>query len=114
MAKLERSPSDEALHRARIKGKRARYAAELLEAERGKAMARAVDRAKEFQDLAGEHQDAYVAEERIRAFATESRSRAALAAGILVGRQRARREHAAAALPKAWAKLDDAAAKAFD
>jgi CHAD domain-containing protein len=114
MAKLERSPSDEALHRARIKGKRARYAAELLEPERGKAMARVVDRAKDFQDVAGEHQDAHVAEERIRAFATESRSRATLAAGILVGRQRACREQAAAALPKAWAKLDDAAAKAFD
>jgi CHAD domain-containing protein len=113
MAALNDSPSDEALHRARIKGKRARYAAELLEPARGKAMTRLVERAKQFQDVAGEHQDAVVAEGRIRDLAAGSRAPAALAAGILVGRQVARRRRASAALPKAWARLDEAAAKAW-
>jgi CHAD domain-containing protein len=114
MAKLEDDPSDEALHKARIRGKRARYAAELLEDELGKGGARLISRAKRFQDVAGEHQDAVVAEERIRKLAGGNRSgRTALAAGILVGRQRERRRLAAEALPKAWARLDDAAAKVW-
>ncbi len=113
MAGLDGSHSDEALHRARIKGKRARYAAELLEPVRGKAMSRLVERAKEFQEVAGEHQDAVVAEEWIRELAAGSRSPAALAAGILVGRQRERRREASAALPNAWARLDEAAVKAW-
>ena len=113
MAKLDSAPSDEALHRVRIKGKRARYAAELLEPVRGKAMSRLVERAKEFQDVAGEHQDAVVAEDRIRELVAGSRAPAALAAGLLVGRQVERRRRAAAALPKAWARLDEAAAKAW-
>ena len=41
------------------------------------------------------------------------RGQLALAAGILVGRQVERRRRASAGLPKAWAKLDEAAAKAW-
>lgn len=114
MKKLESSPSDETLHRVRIKGKRARYAAELLEPEHGKRMSRFVEQAKKFQDVAGEHQDAVVADQQIRGLVADSRSApAALAAGILVGRQRERRRRASEALPGAWAKLDQAAAKAW-
>jgi CHAD domain-containing protein len=108
MRKVEDTPSDEALHKARIKGKRARYAAELVEDELGKPAARLVVRAKAFQDVAGEHQDAVVAEERIRKLVEGSRSqRAVLAAGILIGRQRERRRRAARELPTAWARLDE-------
>ena len=108
MREVDEAPSDEALHKARIKGKRARYAAELVEDELGKPAARLVSRAKAFQDVAGEHQDAVVAEERIRALVDGSRSQpAVLAAGILIGRQRERRRRAAAALPSAWARLDE-------
>jgi hypothetical protein len=58
--------------------------------------------------VAGEHQDAVVAEERIRGLVAASRSqRAVLAAGILIGRQRERRRRAAAELPRAWARLDE-------
>jgi len=113
MAELSDSPSDEALHRARIKGKRARYAAELLEPVRGKAMTRLVEQAKQFQDVAGEHQDAVVAENRIRELAAGTPAATALAAGILVGRQAERRRRASSGLPKAWARLDEAAAKAW-
>ncbi len=67
MRQVEEEPTDEAIHQARIKGKRARYAAELLEDELGKPGAKLLAAAKEFQDAAGEHHDAVVAEARIRA-----------------------------------------------
>jgi CHAD domain-containing protein len=114
MDELEAEPSDKAVHRARIKGKRARYAAELLEDELGKAGKRLISAAKAFQDVAGEHQDAVVAEDRIRKLLRGKRSqRSALAAGILIARERERRARAAAELPDAWAHLDKAAAEAW-
>jgi CHAD domain-containing protein len=114
MAELAAEPSDEAVHRARIKGKRARYAAELVENDLGKAGSRLISATKRFQDVAGEHQDSVVAEDRIRALLGGTRSqRLALAAGILVGRERERRARAAAALPDAWGAVEQAAAKAW-
>ena len=114
MDELAAEPSDKAVHRARIKGKRARYAAELLEDELGSAGKRLISAAKTFQDVAGEHQDAVVAEERIRNLLREKQSqRTALAAGILVARERERRASAVAELPVAWDRLDKAAAKAW-
>jgi CHAD domain-containing protein len=114
MDELAAEPSDEAVHRARIKGKRARYAAELLEDELGGAGKPLISTAKKFQDVAGEHQDAVVAEERVRKLLRGKRSqRSALAAGILIARERERRAQAAAELPDAWDRLDKAAAKAW-
>jgi CHAD domain-containing protein len=114
MDELAATPSDEALHRARIKGKRARYAAELVEDDLGRAGSRLISATKKFQDVAGEHQDAVVAEDRIRALLRSTRSqRLALAAGIVVGRERERRARAAAALPDAWRRVEQAAAKVW-
>jgi CHAD domain-containing protein len=114
MRRVEAEPSDEAVHRARIKGKRARYAAELLEDDLGSAGKRLISAAKRFQDVAGEHQDAVVAEERIRKLLHGKRSqRTALAAGILIAGERERRARASAELPDAWNSLDKAAAKAW-
>jgi CHAD domain-containing protein len=114
MRRVEAEPSDEAVHRARIKGKRARYAAELLEDDLGSAGKRLISAAKRFQDVAGEHQDAVVAEERIRKLLHGKRSqRTALAAGILIAGERERRARASAELPDAWHSLDKAAAKAW-
>jgi len=67
MHAVDEEPSDEAIHQARITGKRARYATELLEDELGKPGAKLLAAAKDFQDAAGEHHDAVVAEARIRA-----------------------------------------------
>jgi CHAD domain-containing protein len=104
----------EALHKARIRGKRARYALELLEDQLGKPAARAVERLKRFQDVAGEHQDAVVAEQRIRDLVGGTRSaKGALAGGILIGRQRERRHRAQDELPQAWSRVDDAVAKVW-
>ena len=114
MKKLADEPSDENTHGARIKSKRARYAAELVEDDLGKAAGSLIASAKRFQDVAGEFQDAVVADQQIRALVLGERSeRAALAAGILVGRQRERRRRAAAGLPASWARLEKAAAKAW-
>jgi CHAD domain-containing protein len=114
MKQVEEEPTDDAIHKARIKGKRARYATELLEDELGKPGAKLIAVAKEFQDAAGEHHDAVVAEARIRALLRGVRAqRTALAAGILVNRQRTRREKAAEALPQAWRRYEQAARKVW-
>ncbi len=110
--KLDDDPSDEALHQVRIKGKRARYAAELARPGAGKRVGRFVERAKGFQDVAGEHQDAVVAEESFRALA-ESDATLALVAGRLVEQQRIRKHEARAAFPKAWKKLERAGRRAW-
>ena len=110
---LPKRPADDQLHRVRIETKRARYAAELAEPELKKAGARFVRRAKVLQDVIGEHQDACVAEERIRELALRGGSRTALAAGRLVERQRARKQAARRAFPAAWRDLDKAGRSAF-
>src|SRR5262249_38293289 len=66
MRTVEEDPTDDAIHEARKEGKRTRYAAELLEDELGKRGAKLLSAAKDFQDAAGEYQDAVVAEARVR------------------------------------------------
>jgi CHAD domain-containing protein len=112
--KLGPDSSDEELHRARILGKRARYTAELAEPEVGKPARRFVERAKAFQDVLGAHQDAIVAEARLRGLLGEAPgSGAAFAAGRLVERERARRREARAELPEAWRALERSARAAW-
>ncbi len=107
MRALGDEPSDAELHAIRIRGKRARYAAELAEAAIGKPATRFIRTARLFQDVLGEHQDAVVAEQRLRRLVAETGSRwAAFAAGRLVERQRARRQAARAALPDIRKKLE--------
>ncbi len=100
--KLGKNPSDDELHDLRITAKRARYSAEAAGGENA-----FIRRAKEFQDVLGDHQDAAVAEERIRDLVARVRGtgRTALAAGRLIERQRARRAVSRAAWPKAWKRL---------
>lgn len=93
--KLPAVPSDDDLHTLRIHAKRARYSAELAEASK-----KYVDALKELQDVIGDHQDAVVAEERLR---KASRAAVAIAAGRLIERERARRRERRLAYPKAVA-----------
>jgi CHAD domain-containing protein len=112
--RLPSEPSDEDLHRIRIKGKRARYAAELAEGATGKPAARFVKQAKRFQDVIGEHQDAVVASQRLRELRRSARGAStAFVLGRLVERQHRRRLRARANLPKAWTKLERAGRKAW-
>jgi CHAD domain-containing protein len=106
--------SDAALHRLRIKGKRARYAAELAQATIGPPAARYLRQLQRLQDLLGEHQDAVVAEARLRQFAADtSNLRAMLTLGLLIERQCEHRRSARAALPNVWAKVRDRGQRAL-
>jgi len=106
--------TDEELHAVRIRAKRARYAAELAETLVGKPATRFVQRARELQDVIGEHQDAVVAEERLRAAAAKARTpQAAISVGRLVERERVRRRRSRARVPKSWRKLERAGRKAW-
>jgi CHAD domain-containing protein len=107
--RLNWASTDGELHRTRIFCKRARYAAELAEPDLGKRAVRVTERATELQDVLGEHQDAIVAEARLRELLTKAPGvGAAFAAGRLVERERARRSGARAALPRAWRLLERA------
>ncbi len=111
---LPTDPSDAELHRVRIHGKRARYAAELAEGVVGKPARRFVEDAKRLQDVVGEHQDAVVAEERIRGLLDRVHNPLAyLAAGRIVEREHARRSEARAAFPEAWAALEKSGKRAW-
>jgi CHAD domain-containing protein len=106
VGKLSPEPTDEELHAVRIRGKRARYAAELAEASVGKRATRFIGEAKDFQDVLGAHQDSVIAEERVRgALGRVGGARLAFAAGRLVERQQLRRREARAAFPEAWKQL---------
>ena len=99
VAELPDEPEDGELHRIRKLGKRARYAAELAGNEDVVACA------KKLQDVLGEHQDAVVAEERLRALAERATPARAVAAGRLVERERRRKATARGDWPKAWKRL---------
>jgi CHAD domain-containing protein len=102
-------PDDAAMHRLRIAGKRARYAGELAalpDDRQGQAFIRA---AKDLQDVLGTHQDAVVAEERLRAVASGADSAVAVAAGRLVEQETLRRAQARNDLPDALKALSGAA-----
>jgi CHAD domain-containing protein len=106
MRRADDDASDELLHKARINAKRMRYVAESLGEER------VVRRAKEFQDVVGEHQDAVVAEQRLRDLAAGV-PESALPLGVLIERERERRVRMRGGLPKSWKRLERAAAKAW-
>lgn len=106
--------SDQALHRLRIHGKRARYAAELAEAAVGKPAGRFIKATKALQDCLGDHQDAVAAEDRLRRLVTESRGpRTALTAGMLIERLHRQRRKVRRQLVKTWKRLDKRGQKAW-
>ena len=107
-AQLGPEPEDERLHALRIKAKRVRYAAELAAQTEGKPLLALARAARDLQDLIGSHQDAVVAEERVRALAT---ARSGLAAGRIVEVERARRRAARAQLPAVWKRVERAIAR---
>lgn len=95
---LERESPDEEMHAVRIKVKRARYAAELSGARVY------VTAAKELQDVLGEHQDAVVAQERLRTLA-ERLPAVSVAAGRLIERERERADRGRNEWQAAWKRL---------
>jgi CHAD domain-containing protein len=107
-------PPDDDLHATRIAVKRARYAAELAERSMGKAATAVIRDLKLLQDVLGDHQDAAVAEARIRALVKPRTTAAtAVAAGRVIERQHERRRGARAAFPEAWRRVERGAAGVF-
>jgi CHAD domain-containing protein len=108
---LGEDPEDDALHASRIAVKRARYAADLAAHELGRRGERFVAVAKQLQDMLGDHQDAVVAQARIREWAAAAPERR-FVAGRLVQLERDRMAAARAAWPDVWQRLDRAARRA--
>ena len=103
-----------ALHATRIAVKRARYAAELAERSVGRAAAAAIRDCKTLQDVLGDHQDAVVADERLRELVLfQSNPQLALVAGRLIERQRERMLRARAEAPRTLRQLRRAGRKAW-
>ena len=104
--RLRDSPSDNALHRVRIRTKRARYAAELACGCGGKPIARFVKTAADFQDLLGRHQDAVLAERHVRSFLKhQTGKQAAFTAGLLVARAKRQRQEIRDEFWSEWKRL---------
>lgn len=95
-------PSDEALHRVRIRAKRCRYAAEVAAIAVGKPARKLAQAVAELQEVLGEHHDVVVAEAWLRDAAVEASSEEALVAGQLLAVQRADADAARRAWPAAW------------
>ncbi len=108
-AALGFDPPDDELHALRIKAKRARYAVELAATGDGHPLAELARAITELQDVVGAHQDAVVAERRVRALATED---TALAVGRIVERERIRRRQARERIPATWERIERVAAQA--
>ncbi len=105
VVRLGKQPDEEAIHRLRIAIKRARYAAELA-GSKGGVRKRFLADARVLQDLLGEHQDAVVAEQRLRGASVDDvRTAAAFAAGRIAECERARRARVQERLPAAWKRL---------
>jgi CHAD domain-containing protein len=95
-------PSDEALHAARIRAKRVRYAAEAVGPVFGKTARKFAETAADLQDVLGEHQDAVVAAAWLR----EARAgEHAFVAGELAAFETEVGEAARARWPTAWKAL---------
>ncbi|MHB8341436.1 MAG: CHAD domain-containing protein, partial [Mycobacteriales bacterium] len=102
--KLTRKAADARWHAARIRAKRARYAAEAVAPALGAPARRLALVAARLQDLLGEHQDAAVAAATWQDLAERHPGDPDLAftAGRLVERERAAVRAARAAFPRAW------------
>ena len=109
MQALSDDATDEELHAARIRTKRARYAVEAATPVLGKRARLVATAAAKLQDVLGEYRDAVAAEHWLDDRAHETRSvREAFAVGKLAGLERAEQERARARWTKAWKALSAA------
>ncbi|MER6160425.1 CYTH and CHAD domain-containing protein [Streptomyces sp. NPDC001868] len=101
---------DLAMHEARKKTKRTRYAAEAAHPLLGKPAKALVKDMKSLQTLLGDHQDSVMAREALRDLAHQAHAapgESAFTYGLLYGREERRAELAEGALPETWAKISD-------
>ncbi len=108
-------PPDSVLHELRIYGKRVRYTGELVEPMLGRPVKRLLGALEELQEILGDHQDACVAEQRVRGLLDELAAGAGgfddgtahvvFVAGRLVERERARADLKRTQWRAAWEKV---------
>jgi len=100
-------PSDERLHRIRIKSKQLRYAAEAATPVMGNAARRTAKAAEDLQTLLGEHHDAVTAESWLHARAEDALSPAsAFEAGRLAAEQQRLQRKLRNRWRRSWAPLE--------
>ncbi|SHG33907.1 CHAD domain-containing protein [Streptoalloteichus hindustanus] len=102
-------PPDQELHDLRVHGKRLRYTVELTAPALGKRARPLLRALRTMQEVLGEHQDACVAEQRVRSLLKSLEPAApevAFVAGRLVERERRRQEASRARWPDAWAEVE--------
>ncbi|MEY2243023.1 CHAD domain-containing protein [Streptomyces sp. BF23-18] len=108
---LDRPPGadrDHAMHEARKKAKRTRYAAEAAAPALGAPAAGLVKSMKSLQSLLGDHQDSVMTREALRELAAlaHAAGETSFTYGVLYGREEQRAAEAEAALPGAWEKIE--------
>ncbi|MEU3251615.1 CYTH and CHAD domain-containing protein [Streptomyces sp. NPDC006997] len=98
---------DLALHEARKKAKRARYAAEAATPALGDPMAALTKSMKALQGLLGDHQDSVMSREALRDLAAQAHAAGenAFTYGLLYGREEQRAATAEAELPRLWTEV---------
>ena len=101
---LPENSTDPELHRIRILAKRARYAAEAVEAVAGPAAAAFARAAAKLQTVLGEHQDSVTAQAWLRAARVSGKR--AFAAGELIAMEHVAAAKARSQWPKVWETLD--------
>lgn len=108
--KLGPDPEDAALHRVRILAKRARYATEAIEPAVGRPARRLARALTTVQDVLGEHQDAVMTEDWLRA-AAAAEPTVGFVAGLLVADQRLDAARTRAEFPQVWERVRTRARK---
>jgi len=107
--KAGENPPDEVLHALRIKGKRLRYTGELAEPALGKPVRRVLEATAGLQEVLGDHQDACVAQHRIRELVDnlddEADPLVAFVAGRMSEREHSRGEHQRTLWWAAWTQV---------
>jgi CHAD domain-containing protein len=103
--RLDEIPTDDQLHRTRIKTKQARYAAEAATPVIGNRAARLGEELTVIQTVLGDHHDSVVAERWFRQAGTEGTTGAAFAAGQCVTFERRLQRADRKRWRKAWAQL---------
>ena len=98
---------DHAMHEARKKAKRLRYAAELATPAGGRRAKRLARQAKAVQQALGHHQDTVVARQRLRQLGAQSflHGENGFTFGLLHGLERGRAERAEVEFQRAWNHL---------
>lgn len=103
---------DHAMHEARKKAKRTRYASEAAAPALGKPAESLVKSMKSLQSLLGEHQDSVMGRVTLREVAEQAHAagESSFTYGVLYGREEQRAAAVEAQLPKEWEAVEGKAA----